>query len=122
MIKLLFTAVLLIYSLTLVFILWTCINRASFTEGYIRATLLSEFIFYGINSCCDFIMFIICILRTSFSSALLFLIPAAIIIGILIGYLMLRILEKEINSMGYIKRDFLHIISIICLISLIIFP
>lgn len=106
MIKLLFTTALLMYSLTLTFILWSYIHRASFTGGYIRATLVSEFIFYDITSCCNFIMFIIYIMRTAFSSTLLFLMPVTIIIGILTGYLIIKVLEKEINQMEYIKCDF----------------
>lgn len=121
MIKLFFTTALLMYSLTLTFILWSYIHRASFTDGYIRATLVSEFIFYGITSCCNLIMFIIYIMITAFSSTLLFLIPIAIIIGILTGYLMIMVMEKEINKMEYIKCDFLHLVSILCFISLIVF-
>lgn len=122
MIKLLFTTALLMYSLALTFILWSYIHGASFTDGYIRATLVSEFIFYDIISCCNFIMFIIYIMRTAFSSSLLFLMPVAIIIGILTGYLMIKVLEKEINQMEYIKCDFLHLVSILCFISLIVVP
>lgn len=66
-------------------------------------------------------MLIIYIMRTAFSSTLLFLMPVAIIIGILTGYLMIKVLEKEINKMGYIKRDFLRLISILCFVSLIVF-
>lgn len=122
MIKLLFTTALLMFLLTLTFILCSYIHRSSFTDGYIRGTLVNELIFYGITSCFYFIMFIIYIMRTTFSFALLFLIPVAIIIGILTGYLMIIIIEKEINKMGYIKCHFLHLISILCLVILIIFP